>query len=449
MVQSLSKSIPDSGSFYRVQGNVPSWIKPTTQNLMFTFNDKPLATTAKLPTESSVSSPILIKILAKTTTVDDDSQVEGLLGRFWSFSVTKPSEPATRKLNYINALCCCNDESVLAQSLVQSALEQHSLLNGEKIAGSCSGSAKSTENNSATANTYSGKQGNLENNNNLVLEFINDGKLISVGVKCSADLDRVEIREKLHDEHGVSKKFPVFKSQFAINSKILKKIEDTCKSVFGEQLVRPNDSIKNDKLVSCLEDPVATGEILGNYRYYHYRSDDGDTGWGCAYRSLQSIASWFSMNGRTDISRPPTHCEIQTALVSTGDKPSKFINSRQWIGSFEVCTVLNQLYGIESRIVHVTNGTEMDNQARFLINHFKKGGSPIMIGGGVLAHTIIGCKLSESTGDVLFLILDPHFTGKDDVEVILKKGWVGWKDMSFWDKKAFYNMCVPIVSENY
>ena len=73
-----------------------------------------------------------------------------------------------------------------------------------------------------------------------------------------------------------------------------------------------------------------------------------------------------------------------------------------------------------------------------------------MIGGGVLAHTIIGCKLSESTGDVLFLILDPHFTGKDDAVVILKKGWVGWKDMSFWDKKAFYNMCVPIVSaENY
>ena len=89
MVQSLSKSIPDSGRFYRVQGNVPSWITPTTENLMFMFNDKPISTTAKLPTESSVSNPILIKILAKTTTVDDDdSQVESLLSRFWSFSVT-------------------------------------------------------------------------------------------------------------------------------------------------------------------------------------------------------------------------------------------------------------------------------------------------------------------------------------------------------------------------
>ena len=74
-----------------------------------------------------------------------------------------------------------------------------------------------------------------------------------------------------------------------------------------------------------------------------------------------------------------------------------------------------------------------------------------MIGGGVLAHTIIGCKLSESTGDVLFLILDPHYTGKNGAtDTILGKGWVGWKDLSFWDKKAFYNMCVPILSkENY
>ena len=240
------------------------------------------------------------------------------LSIFLRLNCNKPSEPATRKLNYINALCCCNDESVLAQSLVQSALEQHSLLNGERrrsVTGSgCGGSAKSTEKNntnSETANTYSGKQGKTQTKaeeseksfeNNLVLEFINDGKLITVGVKARADLDRVEVRGSLHDEHGVSKKFPVFKSQFAINSKILKR-DDNCKSVFGEQLIRPNDSIKNDKLVTGLEDPVATGEILGNYRYYHYRSDDGDTGWGCAYRSLQSIASWFSMNGRTDIER--------------------------------------------------------------------------------------------------------------------------------------------------
>ena len=67
-----------------------------------------------------------------------------------------------------------------------------------------------------------------------------------------------------------------------------------------------------------------------------------------------------------------------------------------------------------------------------------------MIGGGVLAHTIIGCKLDQLTGEVEYLILDPHYTGGDDkIEEIIKKGWVGWKGNDFWKEGAFYNMCVP------
>ena len=42
-------------------------------------------------------------------------------------------------------------------------------------------------------------------------------------------------------------------------------------------------------------------------------------------------------------------------------------------------------------------------------------------GGGVLAHTILGVCYNELTGDIRFLILDPHYTGKDDVNVILNK----------------------------
>ena len=43
------------------------------------------------------------------------------------------------------------------------------------------------------------------------------------------------------------------------------------------------------------------------------------------------------------------------------------------------------------------------------------------IGGGVLAHTIIGVDFSELTGDVKFLILDPHYTGGEDVKTIVNK----------------------------
>ena len=44
-----------------------------------------------------------------------------------------------------------------------------------------------------------------------------------------------------------------------------------------------------------------------------------------------------------------------------------------------------------------------------------------LTGGGVLAHTILGVDFNEVTGDVRFLILDPHYTGAEDLRVILDK----------------------------
>ncbi len=43
------------------------------------------------------------------------------------------------------------------------------------------------------------------------------------------------------------------------------------------------------------------------------------------------------------------------------------------------------------------------------------------VGGGVLAHTIIGVDFNESSGDLKFLILDPHYTGAEDLKVIQDK----------------------------
>merc|ERR1712050_594566 len=186
------------------------------QNLMFMFNDKPIST-AKLPQKSSVSAPIYIKILAKTVEEDTASEdVSSLLSKFWSFTFTKPVEPATRKMNYINALCCCNDESVLTQSLVQSVIEQHSLLNGEtnettNNTGSTTAPCAKTNTTTSTANTYTEKQEQEEaektNNTtnkiktnksseqfNTVLEFLTGNQLVTVAVKTQTDLDNKEVR---------------------------------------------------------------------------------------------------------------------------------------------------------------------------------------------------------------------------------------------------------------
>lgn len=42
-------------------------------------------------------------------------------------------------------------------------------------------------------------------------------------------------------------------------------------------------------------------------------------------------------------------------------------------------------------------------------------------GGGVLAHTILGVAWSETTGQIRYLILDPHYTGAEDLQVITDK----------------------------
>ena len=42
-------------------------------------------------------------------------------------------------------------------------------------------------------------------------------------------------------------------------------------------------------------------------------------------------------------------------------------------------------------------------------------------GGGVLAHTILGVAWSETTGQIRYLILDPHYTGAEDLQVISDK----------------------------
>lgn len=183
--------------------------------------------------------------------------------------------------------------------------------------------------------------------------------------------------------------------------------------------------------------------VGGTYAYHHYMQDNfNDDGWGCAYRSLQTIASWFRHQGYTS-KAVPSHREIQQALVDLQDKSEEFVGSRQWIGSFEVSMCLEHLLGVTSKIMFVSSGAEMPSKGRDLLHHFQTQGTPIMIGGGVLAHTILGVDFNDQTGNVRFLILDPHYTGGEDLKVILDKGWCGWKGADFWNQQVHYNMCMP------
>jgi Ufm1-specific protease 2 len=219
--------------------------------------------------------------------------------------------------------------------------------------------------------------------------------------------------------------------------------------------------------------------VAGNYRYHHYGQDSkDDRGWGCAYRSLQTLWSWFEENhflnndDEDDERRrkrpPPSHAEIQRALVSLGDKPASFVNSNQWIGALEISYVLDHLAGVQSKVITVASGKEMSSSqaAGALVSHFAKQGTPVMIGGGVLAYTCLGCCYDSASGEASFLILDPHYCGTSDdnggggekesaataaAAAVVKGGWCSWKKPGdsaaaggpLFVDDAFYNLLCP------
>eukprot|EP00300_Choanocystis_sp_HF-7_P015619 c19122_g1_i2.p1 GENE.c19122_g1_i2~~c19122_g1_i2.p1 ORF type:complete len:180 (+),score=42.27 c19122_g1_i2:294-833(+) len=167
-----------------------------------------------------------------------------------------------------------------------------------------------------------------------------------------------------------------------------------------------------------------------------------DKGWGCAYRSLQTIISWFRLQRYTSLpvlSIP----DIQSLLVKHGTKKPSFVGSNDWIGATDLSDLLNEYLGVQCKIHHLGTGAELANQGRVLAHHFETQGTPIMMGGGKFAYTLLGIDWNSSSGDIRFLILDPHFTGEDDLKLIQKKGWCGWKTIDLFDKTSFYNLCLP------
>ena len=193
---------------------------------------------------------------------------------------------------------------------------------------------------------------------------------------------------------------------------------------------------------------IIRGLVRGDYYYFHYNQDNFiDSGWGCAYRSLQTLISWFILNTSVGKNiKVPSIPEIQKILVKLGDKDKKIVGSNEWIGAIEVNLVLNDLLGIENQILFVNSGSEINSKGRELLYHFQHNGTPVMVGGGVYAYTILGVDYDKVKGECKFLILDPHYVGGDDIKTIINKGWCNWKSVDIFKKENFYNLCLPLAN---
>ncbi|XP_040925809.1 inactive Ufm1-specific protease 1 [Betta splendens] len=188
--------------------------------------------------------------------------------------------------------------------------------------------------------------------------------------------------------------------------------------------------------------------IKGNYLYFHYGCDGlDDRGWGCGYRTIQTMVSWLCFNWTSKTGNtPPSLPEMQQALVAVGDKPASFSGSRDWIGTFEASLVLDYLYDVPCKLVHIRGGgAELEQVAvEELHRHFEKHGSPVMMGGD--RDNSSKGVLGVCTGDQgsYLLVIDPHYYGYElDKTELQRRGWVAWKRVSSLDQSSFYNLCMP------
>ncbi|CAH1716986.1 unnamed protein product [Aphis gossypii] len=240
------------------------------------------------------------------------------------------------------------------------------------------------------------------------------------------------LRKKLHNAFHLSMDRPLFRISNAYQFDAKPSLDDDGLLTNVHEGLSPS-GIKNGKI----------SLIQGTYTFYHYgQGGFNDHQWGCAYRSLQTLYSWFKWQGWTN--KPvPSIRDIQQILVDIGDKNKSFVGSSDWIGSMEVSFVLNAHLDVTCRIMSLRQGDTLNSVCLELSEHFDRHGTPVMIGGGVLAHTILGVDINEELDAVKFLVLDPHYTGSDSLKSIHGKG-VCWKDASFWKKDTFYNLCLPL-----
>lgn len=188
--------------------------------------------------------------------------------------------------------------------------------------------------------------------------------------------------------------------------------------------------------------PARLAILSGHYLYYHYGCDGlDDRGWGCGYRTLQTLCSW--PHGRPV--GVPGLMDVQAALEDMGDKPPGFRGSRDWIGCVEASLCLEYFRGPQGRLCHVPRGAGLQGELERLHSHFAGGGGPVMVGGDADAQSkaLLGVCLGPGT-KAFVLVLDPHCWGapKNPTE-LQTAGWVGWREVSTtFDSKSFYNMCL-------
>ena len=197
------------------------------------------------------------------------------------------------------------------------------------------------------------------------------------------------------------------------------------------------------------ENPLDGIIAQDGYQFCHYNMDGyNDSGWGCAYRSIQTMLSWFISNFNVSDSIPLIE-ELQSILKKSDYSfQDLHIGSKQWIGCIEAGIILREVsHGwISHKILSAFTIEELEDLFMNEVHkHILNVGSPVMVGAGDYAFTVVGVSQTDKS----VFVIDPHFVG-GDYNLALSKGNIEWKNVRrFFEftrtRSKFINICIPFI----
>lgn len=170
--------------------------------------------------------------------------------------------------------------------------------------------------------------------------------------------------------------------------------------------------------------------IEGDYFYFHTNMDKfNDKHWGNGYRALQTMLSWFLLNGYSNFEIPNLE-DIQKILICLGQKNLSIFSKNKIINLSDIGMSFSYIVDSELEIIAFRNRKEFEENLEDLkdcVTHYK---SPLLISvsSDLLGiYTVLGINIiNEDLSASQLLILNHNYSGNSSPFNIIKSGVCKW-----------------------